>query len=162
KNLYSFFFEAGFVLPSIELEDDSDNNQNKNGVSILESELILDKKKKFIKEMKLNSDRLLQLMFQSKKQNPAYQNVIKELEGNNYEQAILRCKAYLKNYPKSYTMKCILAYAHRNINNYDQANLYLNEAIKLKEKNPIAYCIRGEIFFRQEQYELAIFDLNTA
>jgi tetratricopeptide (TPR) repeat protein len=159
KNLYSYFFEAGFILPSIELED-TDNHQEPIGA--VEVEIILNKQKKFIKEMKLNSSRLLQLMFHSKKQNPEYQNVIKEIEGKNYEQAILKCKEYIKKFPETYTMRCILAYAYRNINNYEQANLYLNEAIKLKEKNPTAYCIRGEIFFRQGQYDLAIFDLNTS
>ncbi|PKC02216.1 hypothetical protein RhiirA5_454560 [Rhizophagus irregularis] len=164
KNLYSYFFEAGFILPSIESDSNHDNTNSDNSADEEEADIMLNKKMKVIreiKEIKLNS-RLLQLMFQSKKQNPAYQNVIKELEEKNYEQAILKCKEYVEKFPKTYTMRCILAYAYRNIHYYEKANLYLNEAIKLKKKNPIAYYIRGEIFFRQGQYELAIFDLNTS
>ena len=37
--------------------------------------------------MKLNSNRLLQSIFPMKKQHPAYQNVIKELEEKNYDTA---------------------------------------------------------------------------
>lgn len=59
-------------------------------------------------------------------------------------------------------MRCILAYAYRNLNSYKLAFLYLNKAIKLKRKNPIAYCIHGEIFFQQNIYEYAIFDLNIS
>src|SRR3954469_25146064 len=59
-------------------------------------------------------------------------------------------------------MRCILAYAYRNLNNYKQSHLYLNEAIKLKITNPIAYYLRGEIYFRQNKYHNAIVDLNTS
>ncbi|RIA81422.1 hypothetical protein C1645_881628 [Glomus cerebriforme] len=161
KNLYSYLFDAGHILPSIEIEN-SDQMSNNNDFENSEADLILTKKKKFIKEMKLNSNRLIKSMFQKRKQHPIYQNVIKELEEKHYENAILRCQEYLKIFPKSYTMRCILAYAYRNRNNYEQALLYLNEAIKLKEKNPIAYYLCGEIYFIQNEYQDAIFELNNS
>src|SRR5205085_2208733 len=51
---------------------------------------------------------------------------------------------------------CILAYVYRCLNNYEQAHLYLNEAIRLKRKNPIVQYICGEIYFRQNNYSDAI------
>ena len=69
---------------------------------------MLAKKKKLIK---LNSNKLLQPIYQitnSKRQRSVYQNIIKELADKNYEKAILSCQEYLKIFPKSYTMKCIL------------------------------------------------------
>ena len=79
--------------------------------------------------MKLSSNRLLQSIFpikNSKKQHPSYQNVIKELEEKNYDRAVLGCQEYLKKFSKSYTMRCILAYTYRNLNNYEQAHSFLN------------------------------------
>ena len=58
---------------------------------------MLAKKKKLIK---LNSNKLLQ---------PIYQ----ELADKNYEKVILSCQDYLKNFSKSYTIRCILAYTYR-------------------------------------------------
>ena len=48
--------------------------------------------------MKLNGKKLLRLLSRvtkSKKHNPAYLNVIKELEKKDYKEAILRCQEYL-------------------------------------------------------------------
>ena len=69
------------------------------------------------------------------------------MEEKNYNTALSACQEFLEIFPKSYTMKCILSYIHRCLNNYKQAHLYLDEAIGLKRKNPIAWYIRGEIFF---------------
>ncbi|PKY27732.1 hypothetical protein RhiirB3_443561 [Rhizophagus irregularis] len=164
KNLYSYLYDAGYILPSIEFEDSS-NNLYENDSNNSEVDLMLTKNKKLIKEIKLNSNRftLIQSIFQiTKSKNLTYQEVIKVLEEKKYGKAVLICKKYLGNFPRSYTMRCILAYAYRNLNSYKLAFLYLNEAIKLKRKNPIAYCIRGEIFFKQSIYEYAIFDLNIS
>ncbi|RIA87515.1 hypothetical protein C1645_740073 [Glomus cerebriforme] len=164
KNLYSYLFDAGHVLPLIEFEH-SNQIPNNSDSENSEADIILTKKKKYIKEIKLNSNRLLQPIFRtkkSKKQHLAYQNVIKELGEKHYVNAILRCQEYLKIFPKSYSMRCILAYIYRNINDYDQALLYLNEAIELKEKNPKAYYLCGEIYFRQNKYQQAIFNLETS
>ncbi|PKK79037.1 hypothetical protein RhiirC2_860864 [Rhizophagus irregularis] len=164
KNLYSYLYDAGYILPSIEFEDSS-NNLYENDSNNSEVDLMLTKNKKLIKEIKLNSNRftLIQSIFQiTKSKNLTYQEVIKVLEEKKYGKAVLICKKYLGNFPRSYTMRCILAYAYRNLNSYKLAFLYLNEAIKLKRKNPIAYCIRGEIFFKQNIYEYAIFDLNIS
>ncbi|CAG8593485.1 5003_t:CDS:2 [Funneliformis caledonium] len=149
KNLYSHLISAGHVLPSIELKH-SENNQHEDDCDNSEVDHILIKKTKH-KELNLNSNKL-----RPKKQRPAYQYVIKELTEKNYESAISMCQEYVKANHKSYTMKCILAYAYRCINNYEQALSYLEDAIKLKENNPIAYFIRGEILFRQGYYENAI------
>ena len=77
---------------------------------------------------------------------------MKELSEKNYERAEYWSKEFLKTFPKSYSIRCILAYIYRCLNNYDQAILYANEAIELKEKNPIAWYIHGEICFRQSNY----------
>ena len=132
--------------------------------------MILIKKKqliKSIKSIKFNSSTLsLQSIFQqvrnSKKQHPIYQNVLRELEEKNYEKAVLECKEFLEKFPKSYSMRCILAYTYRCQNKYDDAVFYLKEAIALKEKKPIAWYIYGEILFRQNDYEGAINKLNTS
>ncbi|GBC18334.2 hypothetical protein GLOIN_2v476723 [Rhizophagus irregularis DAOM 181602=DAOM 197198] len=50
-------------------------------------------------------------------------------------------------------------YIYRCLNNYEQAHLYLNEAINLKPRRPIAYLIRGEILFWQNDYETAVDNL---
>jgi tetratricopeptide (TPR) repeat protein len=162
KNLYSHLFEAGYILPSIEIEDL--NKQHNSDTDNSEAELILTKKKKIIKAIKLNSNISLRSIFPkiSKKQHPIYQNAIKELNVKNYEKAEYYCKKFLKAFPTNYTIKCILAYIYRCLNNYEQAHLYLKEAINLKEKKPIAYFIRGEIFFWQGEYEKAINNLNKS
>ena len=139
KNLYPKFFEAGHILPSIELEnsDQITNDQYSSDSDNSEENLILSKKKKFIKAMKLNSDISLQSILQirnSKKQHPTYQNIIKEINEKHYEKAESLCKEFLNFFPKSYSLRCILAYIYRCLNNYEQALLYLAEAINLKEK----------------------------
>ncbi|RIA94053.1 hypothetical protein C1645_761016 [Glomus cerebriforme] len=166
KNLYSKFFEAGYILPSIELEDSDQitNNKYDNDSDDTEVDRILTKKKKIMKAIKLNSNMLLSSIFPkvSKKQHPTYQNVLKELNGKNYSKAEYWCKEFLKSFPKSYTIRCVLAYIYRCLNHYEKAHLWLDEAIKLKEKTPIAYFIRGEIFFRQNEYEKVLDNLNKS
>ncbi|CAB5204168.1 unnamed protein product [Rhizophagus irregularis] len=164
KNLYSKFFEGGHILPTIELEDskqitngqyDSDTNS--------EVDLILTKKKKFMKAIKLNSNIFSSIFPKvSRKQHPIYQSIIKELNGKYYRKAESLCKEYLELFPKSYSVRCILAYIYRCLNNYEQAHLYLEEAIKLKQKQPIAYFIYGDIFFWQSEYDKAINNLNIS
>ncbi|PKC73047.1 hypothetical protein RhiirA1_488049 [Rhizophagus irregularis] len=164
KNLYSKFFEGGHILPTIELEDskqitngqyDSDTNS--------EVDLILTKKKKFMKAIKLNSNIFSSIFPKvSRKQHPIYQSIIKELNGKYYRKAESLCKEYLELFPKSYSVRCILAYIYRCLNNYEQAHLYLEEAIKLKQKQPIAYFIYGDIFFWQSEYDKAINYVNIS
>ncbi|RGB34940.1 hypothetical protein C1646_759926 [Rhizophagus diaphanus] len=163
KNLYSQFFDAGYILSSGELDDLNQvtNNQYNSDSENSEADLILIKKRKSVK-IRSNS---LQSIFQirnSKKQHPTYQNIIKELDEKNYENAKHLCKEFLKFFPKSYSLRCILAYIYKCLNNYSQANLYLIEAIDLKKKNPIAYLICGEINYRQNEYEKAIDNLETS
>ena len=80
KNLYSQFFEAGHILPSIEAE----NQYNSGSSDESEDDMILTKKKQLIKSIKFNSNISLQSIFQqvrnSKKQHPIYQDMLKELE----------------------------------------------------------------------------------
>ncbi|GBC10880.1 hypothetical protein RclHR1_09990005 [Rhizophagus clarus] len=162
KNLYSYLFEAGYFLPSIELEDS--NNQYNSDSDNSEAELILIKKRKFIKTFKFNSNISLQSIFPrtSKKQHPTYQNTIKELNDKNYKKAEYYCKEFLQHFPTDYTMKCILAYIYRYLNSYKQAYLCLEEAINLKEKKPIAYFICGELFFKMNDYDIATYNLNKS
>src|SRR5436190_12153180 len=98
----------------------------------------------------------------SKKQHPTYKNIIKELEGKHYEKAESLCKEFLNFFPKSYSLRCILAYIYRCLNNYEEAHLYLNEAINLKPNDPIAYFIYGEVCFCQSEYYEAIDNLKTS
>jgi tetratricopeptide (TPR) repeat protein len=168
KNLYTKFSESGYILPSIKLEDSNqimDNQYDSDDSDNSEVDLILTKKKKFMNSIKLNSNKSLQSIFFpriSRKQHPMYQNAIKELNEKNYEIAEHFCKEYLKVFPTSYTMRCILAFTYICLYNYEQAHLYLKEAITLKEKKPIAYFICGEIFFRQSNYDEAIYYLNKS
>ncbi|PKK76834.1 hypothetical protein RhiirC2_844879 [Rhizophagus irregularis] len=167
KNLYSKFFESGYIFPSIKLEDSSqiiDNQYESDNSDNSEFDLILTKKKKFMNSIKLNSNLSLQSIFPriSKKQHPMYQNAIKELNEKNYGKAEYFCKRFLKIFPKSYTIRCILAYTYRCLYNYEQAHLYLKEAINLNEKKPIAYFICGEILFKQSNYDEAIYYLNKS
>ncbi|PKY19548.1 hypothetical protein RhiirB3_469216 [Rhizophagus irregularis] len=151
KSLNSQFTKAGHITPSINLDHTSDFNDS-------EVDIMLSKKMNFFRNIKFNANKL-QSIFQignSVKQHPIYQNVIKELSERNYKQAIDECQKYLKSFPKSNSMKCLIAYSYRCLNNYDQACLYLDEAIELKDKDPIAWYIYGEIFFRQNKYEDAI------
>src|SRR5581483_12496476 len=125
------------------------------------------KKKKFINAIKSNLRASLQSIFQvrnrnSKKQHQTYQNIIKELEGKHYKKAESLCKEFLNFFPKSYSLRCILAYIYRCLNNYEQAYLYLKEAIDLKPKDPVAYFIRGETLFRESKYIKAIYDLRKS
>ncbi|POG62041.1 hypothetical protein GLOIN_2v1846730 [Rhizophagus irregularis DAOM 181602=DAOM 197198] len=163
KNLYTKFFESGHILPSIELENsdqlyDSDDSDNS------EVELILTKKKKFMNPIiKLNSNISSSLLSRiTKKQHPTYQNIIKEINEKHYEKAESLCKEFLNFFPKSYSSRCILAYIYRCLNNYEQAHLYLEEAIDLNHKKPVAYFICGEIYFRQNRYNEAIDNLKKS
>src|SRR5688572_25562464 len=159
KNFYSQCFEAGHILPTIETSGHCDSDSDNSEV-----DHILTKKKKFVETIKLNSNISLSSIFQrfSRKQHPMYQNTMKELDEKNYEKAEYWCKEFLKTFPKSYSMRCILAYIYRCLNDFKQAHLYLDEAIYLKEKNPTAYFIRGEIFFRQNEYTKATNNLNAS
>ncbi|CAB4410389.1 unnamed protein product [Rhizophagus irregularis] len=133
KNLYSKFVESGHILPLIELED-STNNQYDN------------------------------LSLQSgifKKKQP-YQYIIEELYEKNYEKAESCCREFLKSFPKSYAMRCILAYICRCLENYEQAHFYLTEAVNLKPKKSFAYFIQGEVYLRQYEYENAINSLKIS
>src|SRR6266542_4746226 len=114
--------------------------------------------------IKLNSNLSLSSIFSriSKKQHPTYKNLIKELEGKHYEKSESLCEEFLNYFPKSYSLKCILAYIYRCLNNYKQAHLYLKEAIDLKPENPIDYFICEEIFFQQSKYKEAIDNLNKS
>jgi tetratricopeptide (TPR) repeat protein len=161
KNLYSKFFEAGHILPSIELGDDQYDSEDSNNSEV---DQILTKKKKIMRVIKFNSNILLSSIFPkiSRKQHPIYQNIVKELNGKNYTKAVHWCNEFLKTFPKSYSMRCILAYIYRCLNKYEKAHSYLDEAIKLKEKTPMAYFIRGEIFYKQNEYEKAIDHLNKS
>ncbi|CAI2174864.1 16799_t:CDS:2 [Funneliformis geosporum] len=162
KNLYSQFLEAGHLVPLYELESSDQikgNQYDSDSDDISEIDLILTKKNELNKTLKLKSSISLQSIFQiksSKKQHPIYKNVVSKLSEKNYDQAIFWCQKFLEKFPKSYSMRCILAYTYRFINNYKQAHLYLNEAIRLKPKKQIALYIRGEIYFRQKRYEEAI------
>ncbi|GBB89489.1 hypothetical protein RclHR1_01620001 [Rhizophagus clarus] len=160
KNLNSQFTKSGHIMPSIDLENlDHTSDSNDSEVDIM-----LSKKMNIVRKIRLNTNKLRSI-FQignSMKQNPIYQNVIKELTERNYKQAVDWCQKYLKNYPKSYSMKCLMAYSYRRLNNYDQACSYLDEAIKLKEKDPIAWYIYGEIFFRQNMYDDVISKLEIS
>ncbi|CAG8583792.1 11169_t:CDS:2, partial [Funneliformis caledonium] len=122
-------------------EDDSDNSEVDH--------ILIKKKNRIVINLKLN-------ILQQKKQHTVYQNVINELLNKNYENAISIGQVYLREFHHNYTMRCILAYAYRCLNNYKQANSYLDEAISLKQSKPIAYFIRGEILFRQGLYDVAI------
>ncbi|CAB5204242.1 unnamed protein product, partial [Rhizophagus irregularis] len=161
KNLYTKFFESGHILPSIELENsdqiyDSDDSDNS------EVELILTKKKKFMNSIiKLNSKITSSILPRiTKKQHPTYQNIINEINEKHYEKAESLCKEFLNFFPKSYSLRCILAYIYRCLNNYEQAHLYLEKAINLNPKKSVAYFICGEIYFRQNKYDEAIDNLN--
>ncbi|CAB5204210.1 unnamed protein product [Rhizophagus irregularis] len=163
KNLYTKFFESGHILPSIELENsdqlyDSDDSDNS------EVELILTKKKKFMNSIiKLNLNISSSLLSRiTKKQHPTYQNIIKEINEKHYEKAESLCKEFLNFFPKSYSLRCILAYIYRCLNNFEQAHLYLEKAINLNPKKPVAYFICGEIYFRQNRYDEAIDNLKKS
>ncbi|POG65177.1 hypothetical protein GLOIN_2v1844864 [Rhizophagus irregularis DAOM 181602=DAOM 197198] len=163
KNLYTKFFESGHILPSIELvnsdqlydSDDSDNS---------EVDLILTKKKNFMNSINKLNSKISSSIFSriTKKQHPTYQNIIKELNEKHYEKAETLCKEFLNLFSKSYSLKCILAYICRYLNNYKQAHFYLEEAILLNPKRPVAYFIRGEIYFSQSNYSEAIYNLKKS
>ncbi|GES87313.1 hypothetical protein GLOIN_2v1869728 [Rhizophagus clarus] len=162
KNLYSKFSESGHIL---QLENSGRIDCNDSDTDSSEDDLILTKKKKTLDSIKSNSRVSLQSVFQirnSKKQHPIYQNVLKELDRKNYEKAEYFCKEILNFFPKSYSLRCILAYVYRCLNNYEQAHLYLKEAINLKQKEPIAYFLHGEIFFWQSNYPEAIYNINKS
>jgi Tfp pilus assembly protein PilF len=166
KNLYSQFFGAGHILPTIELENSepiTNDQYDNDSADNLEVDLILTKKKKFMKVIKLNSNILSSILPRiSKKQHPLYQNIIKELDGKYYQKTESLCKEFLELFPKSYSVRCILAYIYRCLKNYEQAQLYLKEAIELKPKKSIAYFIYGELLFWQSEYEKAINNLNLS
>ncbi|RGB40295.1 hypothetical protein C1646_753469 [Rhizophagus diaphanus] len=98
----------------------------------------------------------------TKKQHPTYQNIIKEINEKNYEKAESLCKEFINYFPKSYSLRCILAYIYRCLNNYELAQLFLKEAIDLNPKRPVAYFIRGEISFRQNEYGKAIYNIEKS
>ncbi|PKY55521.1 hypothetical protein RhiirA4_475038, partial [Rhizophagus irregularis] len=142
KNLYTKFSESGHILTSIELENSEQSYDSDDSVNS-EVELILTKKKKFMNSIiKLNSKISSPILSRiTKKQHPTYQNIIKEINEKNYEKAESLCKEFINFFPKSYSLRCILAYIYRCLNNYEQAHLFLKEAIDLNPKRPVAYFI---------------------
>ncbi|CAG8568470.1 8946_t:CDS:2, partial [Funneliformis caledonium] len=84
------------------------------------------------------------------------------LSEHHFEEAEYLCKEFLKTFPKSNSMRCILAYTYRCLDDHKQAHLVLNEAIHLKPKNPISWYIRGETFFREKKYEDAVSALTSS
>ncbi|PKK57393.1 TPR-like protein, partial [Rhizophagus irregularis] len=163
KNLYNKFSESGHILSSTELKN-SDQLYNSDDSDNSEADLILIKKKFMNSIIKLNSNISLSSIFPkfSKKQHPTYQNIINEVNEKHYEKAESLCKEFLNFFPKSYSLRCILAYIYRCLKNYEQAHFYLKEAINLKPKEPIAYLICGEIFFWQGEYNKAINNLKIS
>ncbi|PKC65366.1 TPR-like protein [Rhizophagus irregularis] len=157
KILYPQFFEAGHIIEI----DDSTYKQYNSDSGDSEVDLMLTKKKKILKaNMSLKS--IFQIRNTKKQHSILYQSAIKELDVRNYKNAEHWCKEFLKTFPASYSMKCILAYTYRCLNDYKQAHLYLNEAIKLKGKKSIVWYIRGEIHFRKCNYYDAIRDLKSS
>uniref|UniRef100_U9U5N5 Uncharacterized protein n=1 Tax=Rhizophagus irregularis (strain DAOM 181602 / DAOM 197198 / MUCL 43194) TaxID=747089 RepID=U9U5N5_RHIID len=141
--------------------DDSTYKQYNSDSGDSEVDLMLTKKKKILKaNMSLKS--IFQIRNSKKQHSILYQSAIKELDVRNYKNAEHWCKEFLKTFPASYSMKCILAYTYRCLNDYKQAHLYINEAIKLKGKKSIVWYIRGEIHFRQCNYYDAIRDLKSS
>jgi tetratricopeptide (TPR) repeat protein len=158
NNLYTKFFDSGYILSSFESENSSqimDNQYDSDDSNNSEVDIILTKKNKFKNSIiKLNSSISLSSILPriTKKQHPTYQNIIKEINEKYYEKAETLCKEFLNFFPKSYSLRCLLAYIYRCLNNYEQAHLYLKEAVNLNPKRPIAYFICGEIYFRQSKY----------
>jgi tetratricopeptide (TPR) repeat protein len=168
KNLYTKFFESGYILSSIESENSGrimDNQYDSDDSDNSEVDIILTKKKKFTNSIiKLNSNISLSSILSkiTKKKHPTYQNIIKEINEKHYEKAESLCKEFLNFFPKSNSLRCLLAYIYRCLSNYEQAHLYLEEAINLNPKRPIAYFICGEIYFRQNKYYKAIDNLKES
>ncbi|RGB38008.1 hypothetical protein C1646_779952 [Rhizophagus diaphanus] len=160
KNLYKKFFESGHIIKLVNSDQLYDSDDSNNS----EVDLILTKKRNLMNSIyKLNS-KISSSIFSRiiKKQHPTYQNIIKELNEKRYEKAESLCKEFLNFFPKSYSLRCILAYIYRCLNNYEQAHFYLKEAIDLNPKRPIAYFIRGEIYFKENDYSEAIYNLNQS
>ncbi|CAG8438151.1 4835_t:CDS:2 [Funneliformis caledonium] len=151
KTIYKHLYPCLEDQTNKQHEDDSEDDSGNSEVD----QIII--KKMNLKEIKLKLD-----ILQPKKLRPSYQNVINELANKNYEKAISIGQVYLRKFPNSYTMRCILAYACRCLNNYKQAHSYLDEAIIIKKSKPIAYFIRGEILFRQGDYFLSINELEKS
>ncbi|PKY23170.1 hypothetical protein RhiirB3_437302 [Rhizophagus irregularis] len=159
NNLHQKFVEANLQSEDsdqvINSQYDSDDSDNSEADQMLT-------KKKFINVIKFNSRVSLSSLFPrfSKKKHPTYQNIIKEIGEKHYEKAECLCKEFINFFPKSYSLRCILAYIYRCLGNYEQAHLCLDEAIKLNEKNSIAWYIRGEIYFKENKYERAMMSLD--
>ncbi|CAI2193431.1 9050_t:CDS:2, partial [Funneliformis geosporum] len=113
--------------------DQIENDHYESEFDDSEADMII--KKKFSKEFKMRTNRF-QSIFQiaNSKKHPEYKNVIKELDDKNYERAVVKCRDYLKGFPKSYTIRCVIAYAYRCLKKYEQANSYLDETVELKKK----------------------------
>ncbi|GBC06864.1 hypothetical protein RclHR1_00710015 [Rhizophagus clarus] len=158
KNLYSQFLESGHILPSIELEDSDQIHYDSDDSNSSEIDIMLAKKEKAMSDTISLQSIILRI---SKKRRPIYQNIIRELYKKDYERTLYYCKEYLKS-PESYTILCILAYIYGYLDNYEQAHLYLNEAIDLKPKNSFAHFICGEVFFRQNKCKSAINSLKIS
>jgi hypothetical protein len=127
KNLYTKFSESGYILPSNELKN-SDQTYDSDDSNNSEVDLILNKKKKFMSSI----IKITVPSRNSKKQHPTYQNIMKELNEKHYLKAESLCKEFLDFFPKSYSLRCILAYIYRCLKNYEQAYSYSKEAINLK------------------------------
>ncbi|GBC06598.1 hypothetical protein RclHR1_06950004 [Rhizophagus clarus] len=161
KNLYPQLIDAGHILS--ENSEQITNDQCDSDSNNTDIDLILTKKRSFVKTIKLNSNIFSLILPRiSRKQHPIYQNIVKELDEKYYQKAEYLCGEYLELFPESYSVRCILAYIYRCLKNYEQAHLNLNEAIELKPKKSIAYFIRGEIFFWQNEYNEAINNLNIS
>ena len=80
---------------------------------------------------------------------------IELLEENQVERAFSIFKRLAMTSPNVQTMNN-LAWFYLNIEeDYEMAKTYLNEVIKLKPHSPFPFAMLGEIYLREEQFELA-------
>jgi len=79
-----------------------------------------------------------------------------------YEKAVTSFKRTLDIDPMYSTAYNMLAYSYQRLEDFDRALEYINKYIELEPGEPNPYDSRGDIYFKQGKYDLAIESYRTA
>ncbi|GBC15329.2 hypothetical protein GLOIN_2v1812174 [Rhizophagus irregularis DAOM 181602=DAOM 197198] len=151
KHLYSQFFEAGHILPSIEKED-STNNQYHSDSGDSEIDLMLTKKKRILKAIKFKSKYIIKVNISNWKKTAS--NISKCL--NNYEQAHFYLNEAIELKGKKPNAWYIRGEIHLRQGNYNDAVRDLIASIKYNAKIANLYMMIGISYYKNNNNKDAL------
>ncbi|CAG8655684.1 20904_t:CDS:2 [Cetraspora pellucida] len=136
------------------------DNRSNNGPSLSNSTKLTHNYRR--NKLRKSIDLLFKVFKKSSKKHPDYRKSIQALKDLNYNEAINLFTQILKEHPNSYIVRCNLAYAAYQIEDWDRAIEDLNHAISKNPRKARAYAFRGEVYRSRSMYDKALADLNKS